>query len=1192
MPRTWPNILGLVNLGHDGVEALNSRMGQLPGWVVFNRSMARDRQVYSGDDYSQYTDANVGVICCLEWDQGEGGTIPAPGLIGPFLKRCQSYVEASSGCHVWIVGNEMNAISNWPLTARRTESISIRGDSFQVMDPRYRPDRYPLLVGGPGAEIQEGHFPVSPSYYVECYVQVRECIKGLRGHEQDLVLVGAVAPWNTDAKDAENPSGDWIQYFTAIVSALQGGQCEGFALHTASLGPDPDILQTDQNLSFPFGDHKAGFRCFEDYIAAVPPQHRGLPFFITETSQLQPWLDANDGWVFNACELIQTHNRARTNSPIRCLALYQWGTDSPWSIRNKSYLLSDIRDTLLMLADQSRKSALCEVVWEGSEMPEACVKGESFTTSVTFTNISEHALSCSGDDPARLAVLFQAVDSSDSIAESVPDLRYPLPEDVGVGAAQTCRFVLQAPPTTGAYRLYVGIVSSQFVWSSAGLEGALVCTVSVQESVDVESVSKPLKNSYEVLTAPSMLSGSGPLSTPNTEPLQPAVWTESIEPSEDSEDTHLSSFTDGDFKEPEILEKVVPDLAPPTKFEVYDLTAFFSASKAEVSKRLLTSLNRIVFVEAGLPASTPMDIYLDHFVELGLEGLPIHFLIENDGPVFQLLPLTTNPLSYSQNWASAMVLGLEGRANSQAEAKEKLHRAAKFCASILQAQASYGVSSSWEIGLDSVDGEIPFCNLTLEDLEEVGAAMHEQWQLLGMSKSQLTLTPIALLLEAKEGDRKREVKEEQPDPYFDGIQGLEAVQAADLGPDVSEDASELPAEEAPLWSSFPSGPPQEPIDLESDGSSHIEYTYREKTAVFLWATGSRNDVPITQLNRLHELQFGDILYHFVIASDGRVFETHRGPKPDEQLMSPLSEGLHIGLQGDFKQQFPPEAQTKSCILLLARLARKEEQLAAQVNLGTRPVTIGTEHWLYKDDWREKVLHQTSLISEILGAQKEGLSEDTDLSSILDTVSSVSEPDDAPAPISQAPGKAWSESGEIPAPRTSLSESVPRLFNKIGTMAIHPKVISPKRRLEQINSICIHHTSVPGIVGPEQIAQSLLLDQSAGDSPLHGLPYHFFVHPDGQIDQCVSLEEVCQGTENENDFAISVALAGKFTDTVNPTPDQLRSAATLISWLMREHFLNIEDIKGHKDIDGEETECPGEEWTQGRAWKESLLHYIR
>ena len=242
---------------------------------------------------------------------------------------------------------------------------------------------------------------------------------------------------------------------------------------------------------------------------------------------------------------------------------------------------------------------------------------------------------------------------------------------------------------------------------------------------------------------------------------------------------------------------------------------------------------------------------------------------------------------------------------------------------------------------------------------------------------------------------------------------------------ISEDDSELPAEEAPLWAPLTSRLSQEPIDLRSNGSGHIEYAYREKTSVFLWATGSTGDVPITQLRRLHELQFGDILYHFVIASDGQVFETHRGPKPDEQLLSPQSEALHIGLQGDFKQQFPPESQTKGCILLLARLARSEEQSETQEELGTRPVTIGTEHWLHKDDWREEVLHQTSNLVEILGAQKEGLSEDADLSSILGTVSSISEPDNAPAPISQAEGKAWAESGEIQVPRTSLSESVPQ-----------------------------------------------------------------------------------------------------------------------------------------------------------------------
>ena len=99
----------------------------------------------------------------------------------------------------------MDAISNWPVTARRAESISLRAGSFEVMDPRYRPDRYPLLVGFPAAEIQEGHFPISPGYCVECCVQVRERIKRLPGHVKDLILVGAVAPWNTDAKDAGPP---------------------------------------------------------------------------------------------------------------------------------------------------------------------------------------------------------------------------------------------------------------------------------------------------------------------------------------------------------------------------------------------------------------------------------------------------------------------------------------------------------------------------------------------------------------------------------------------------------------------------------------------------------------------------------------------------------------------------------------------------------------------------------------------------------------------------------------------------------------------------------------------------------------------------------------------------------------------------------------------------------------------------
>ena len=225
---------------------------------------------------------------------------------------------------------------------------------------------------------------------------------------------------------------------------------------------------------------------------------------------------------------------------------------------------------------------------------------------------------------------------------------------------------------------------------------------------------------------------------------------ESKEPAAASESTSFSSSSDEDYRELETQENSDPDLASPVRFEVSDLTSFFTVGKAEVSKRLLTSLHRIVFVEAGLPASTPMDIFLDHFVALGLEGLPMHFLLENDGPVFQWLPLNTKSpflfpkLGVGNSSGFGRKSKFQGRGQREATASRQVlrHHSA--------GQAPYGMPSSWEIGLDSLDGEIPFCNLTVEDLEEASAVMHEQWQLLGMSQTQLVLTPIALLLEAKE----------------------------------------------------------------------------------------------------------------------------------------------------------------------------------------------------------------------------------------------------------------------------------------------------------------------------------------------------------------------------------------------------------------------------------------------------------
>lgn len=1156
MPRTWPHILGLVNPGSDGVQALSAQLDMLPGWVVFHRSMAHAAQVYSGDDFRQFSDVDVGVICCLEWDHGEGGTIPAPGLIKPFLQRCRHYVEVSSGCHVWVIGNEMNTVAKWPLTGQRAESITPRASAHQVMESRYRPDRYPLLFETPAAEIQEGHFPISPFHYVDCYIQVRECIKTLPGHEQDLVLVGAVAPWNTDAKDPDNPSGDWIRYFTTIASSLQGGQCEGFALHTATLGPDPELLPSDRKLSFPFGGYSAGFRCFEDFIAAVPPQHQRLPLFITETSQLQPWLDANDGWVFKACELIDDYNRAHTHSPVRCLSLFQWATDSPWAIRGKSHLLTDIRDTLHMLVDRALKSTLCEVVWERVTIPEQMTAGTHTEIAVTFANTTEQRLFCSGDDPVRLAVAFQAIDDPATPEIPTAELRYPLPEDVGIGAALTCQFELASPPTPGAYRLWIGIVKTQFVWSATELDGAFVCTVAVQDAAQAEATTAAAKADDEPEpAAPEQPAPATPNPSASGSRLSSAETVLSAE-LDIPDAPPLSILEEDTVAERPAREQPEAVPVPPVDFDIVDLTAFFPAGKNDSTARLLTSLRRIVFIETGLPATAAMDVHLDHFRELGLEGMPMHYVLEDAGAVYQVLPLSTVPLSYSRNLAPAIVLGLEGRAQSQAQARAKLRRAAQCCATILRDLHPLGLSSVWEIGMDSVDGKPPLSGLSPECLEEVQAVMHEQWQRLGMAHIPLELTSVDLPFEAA--------------PAEESPKDLESRQAS----------TDEPAPPVPI--AAPVMPV--PLDLDTAVSAGLEQAYREKTAFALWATGDTGTAPVAQLRRVHALQYGDILYHFVISPDGQIFETRRGPEPDEFLQSPDSEALHIGLSGDFQHQFPAEAQTQGCSLLLARLACEGEPALSLETPGARPVRIRTEQWWHKEDWRRRVLLQASQLRDRMGSEQGNPTEFPAASSPR-TTHSPAETVSPRAPLPAPPAAA----GKLLQP--PLSEKAPRIVNKIGAMPSHPRMQSVQRRLEAIRAICIHHSDAPGIVGPEQLAQSWILDRSAGDASFHGLPYHFFVHPDGQIDQITDLEEICHGTAGDNEHFISVGLAGKFTDTVHPTPDQLKQAGALISWLMREHFLGLEDIKGHKELDTQESMCPGEEWDQGRTWKDVLFFYI-
>jgi hypothetical protein len=99
----------------------------------------------------------------------------------------------------------------------------------------------------------------------------------------------------------------------------------------------------------PYNAFYNGFRAYRDFLAVVPAVMRALPVYITETDQIDPWIDANSGWVRAAYAEINAWNRAQGapgGQPIYCLALYRWENYDQWGFKDKHGVVDDFRASL------------------------------------------------------------------------------------------------------------------------------------------------------------------------------------------------------------------------------------------------------------------------------------------------------------------------------------------------------------------------------------------------------------------------------------------------------------------------------------------------------------------------------------------------------------------------------------------------------------------------------------------------------------------------------------------------------------------------------------------------------------------------------------------------------------------------------------------------------------------------------
>ena len=297
MPRPLFDTPYIFGIHEPGGEKHMLEAGK-PGWIIFTESVGSEPGDTGGKDFSQWSNQGLGVLCRINNGYYPGGTIPHSSRYEDFARRCANYAAASRGCKIWIIGNEMNhpverpgVDIDWGRSVRPQDPVSI-GRSvpwrFSALEEGTRSSRMAILNQGE---------TITPQLYARCYKLCRDAIHSRPGHENDQVLIGAVAPWNNLTKYDGNPNGDWVQYFADILKLLGPQNCDGITVHAYTHSSNPAEIYTDQFMNPPFNKYQYNFRTYRDFMNAVPASMRHLPAYITETDQDQPWKDENNSWV-------------------------------------------------------------------------------------------------------------------------------------------------------------------------------------------------------------------------------------------------------------------------------------------------------------------------------------------------------------------------------------------------------------------------------------------------------------------------------------------------------------------------------------------------------------------------------------------------------------------------------------------------------------------------------------------------------------------------------------------------------------------------------------------------------------------------------------------------------------------------------------------------------------------------------
>ncbi len=1180
-----------------------------PGWIVFTESVGHDPEDRSGVDYSAYSERGLGIIARINHGYEPDGTLPHSSLYEAYARRVANFVATSRGCKIWVIGNEMNyAIERPGVKVDWSRHRSVREGPPAEADPLRRglatrftamPDYSREIRTTRGALVSPGEV-ITPELYARCYRLCRDAIHRQPGHQDDLVLVGPVAPWNTQTIYPGNANGDWVQYFQDILTLLGPNNCDGCALHAYTHGAEPSLIASSQRLAPPFQARHQEFRVYMDFMGAIPANMRHLPAFLTEVGQAQPWADHNSGWVQAMYAEIDTWNRQPGAQPIRLAALYRWPFLDRWYIAGKRGVEEDFRQAL---ANDYR--------WQ-VEVPAA----------------GEDDLPLNGTPGLGVGLAEPAAANAAAGSATTPETKVPAPPVATTKTAAT------APPrplrSRRERRQAPAPPPYQIEWLGEQLPDRLHAGQAIMASITIKNSGSiiwtwgggnPVRLGYRYYRNRRLLplplardlrtdvpEDVGPGQTVTIEahialPEEPGNYTLELDLVHEGvgwfKEKGATPLTRWLTVEAPAREGWVGDSAQGIQLPVRlftDISGRLPRSGAPYARRDLNQIKYIVVSHTGAHPLLGLDRIARAHIKLGYPGIAYDFVLDAKGEILKTTELE-DVAQPDQVWSEQGVnICLAGNFHQAAPPLQQLDAAGRLCAWLAQ---NLGMTAEAIVGL----GELIASDSPGESFYRASG-----WR--EVLRRQVRLHLAALGMGAADSTQLQELETQIAELDAQNQQlrlrwDYEHNEAVRL----QAHADQLQAELLDLRRQLEAQPTvvegglrlnMMADRLPRDVGRYIARPPSAVEMILIHHTGAAVDTPLQEIAASHRKDWPGILFDFVIDGKGEIYQTQPLDQVADAVEPYVRSAIHIAFAGDYsKGGAPAPAQIAAGGRLITWLRQRYPQVATDAirGLSEQIATVAPgKEWSRGRAWKLELLASAGVVPTAEGTDALTVQMQKHLEQIEQELGAArreaATASDQRAALLLEKNQLRAELEASTVATQTFVVPKPPLRVIVEQLPKHPTLRYERRNLSQITHIAVHHTAAPPRMGPARIAElHVAADLSRGKEAWPGIGYHFFVHEDGSIEQTNYLETASYHVFRHYGYTVGVVFAGSFMNGRIPSSAQLRSGAHLVAWLMQELRVPLARVWGHREFPDNQTVCPGSEWTQGNRWRDLLFERI-